>query len=118
MQRGEDQEQRDQAHRAHVDVSRVFVGAGQNHVDEQESRGYAELLELDALRRRGQLQAAGRAYDVNDLPMLESVGISAGYLSVLVLALYINSPATLPLYKHPKALWPLCVLLLYWITRT
>jgi len=76
------------------------------------------LLELDALRRRGQLQAAGRAYDVNDLPMLESVGISAGYLSVLVLALYINSPATLPLYKHPKALWPLCVLLLYWITRT
>ncbi len=73
--------------------------------------------ELDALRRRGQLQAAGRDYDVNDLPMLESVGISAGYLSVLVLALYINSPATLPLYKHPKALWPLCVLLLYWITR-
>jgi 4-hydroxybenzoate polyprenyltransferase len=73
--------------------------------------------ELDALRRRGQLQAAGRDYDVNDLPMLESVGISAGYLSVLVLALYINSPATLPLYRRPEALWPLCVLLLYWITR-
>lgn len=74
--------------------------------------------ELDALRRRGQLQAAGRDYDVNDLPMLESVGISAGYLSVLVLALYINSPATLRLYRHPQTLWPLCVLLLYWITRT
>jgi 4-hydroxybenzoate polyprenyltransferase len=73
--------------------------------------------ELDALRRRGQLHAAGRDYDVNDLPMLESVGISAGYLSVLVLALYINTPATLPLYRHPQALWPLCVLLLYWITR-
>ena len=73
--------------------------------------------ELDALRRRGQLQAAGRDYDVSDLPMLESVGISAGYVSVLVLALYINSPATLPLYRNPEALWPLCALLLYWITR-
>jgi 4-hydroxybenzoate polyprenyltransferase len=73
--------------------------------------------ELDALRRRGQLQAAGRDYTVGDLPMLESVGISAGYLSVLVLALYVNSPATLPLYSRPEALWPLCVLLLYWITR-
>jgi 4-hydroxybenzoate polyprenyltransferase len=73
--------------------------------------------ELDALRRRGQLQAAGRDYTVSDLPMLESVGISSGYLSVLILALYINSPATLPLYSRPEALWPLCVLLLYWITR-
>ena len=73
--------------------------------------------ELDALRRRGQLQAAGRDYDVSDLPMLESVGISAGYVSVLVLALYFNSPATMPLYRRPEALWPLCVLLLYWITR-
>jgi 4-hydroxybenzoate polyprenyltransferase len=73
--------------------------------------------ELDALRRRGQLQAAGRDYDIGDLPMLESVGISAGYVSVLVLALYVNSPATMPLYRRPEALWPLCVLLLYWITR-
>ena len=73
--------------------------------------------ELDALRRRGQLQAAGRDYDVDDLPMMESVGISAGYVSVLVLALYVNSPATLLMYRRPEALWPLCLLLLYWITR-
>lgn len=73
--------------------------------------------ELDALRRRGQLQAAGRDYAVDDLPMMESVGISAGYVSVLVLALYVNSPATLQMYRRPQALWPLCLLLLYWITR-
>jgi 4-hydroxybenzoate polyprenyltransferase len=73
--------------------------------------------ELDALRRRGQLQAAGRDYDVEDLPMLESVGISAGYVSVLVLALYVNSPGILLLYRRPEVLWGLCVLLLYWITR-
>lgn len=73
--------------------------------------------ELDSLRRRGQLQAAGRDYDVDDLPMLESVGISAGYVSVLVLALYVNSPGTLLLYRRPEVLWGLCVVLLYWITR-
>ncbi len=73
--------------------------------------------ELDALRRGRQLKAAGRGYHVEDLPMLEAMGISAGYLSVLVLALYINSPATVPLYRHPVAIWPLCVLLLYWVTR-
>jgi 4-hydroxybenzoate polyprenyltransferase/phosphoserine phosphatase len=73
--------------------------------------------ELDALRRRQQLEAAGRGYHVEDLPMLEALGISAGYLSVLVLALYINSPATVPLYRHPQAIWPLCFLLLYWVTR-
>jgi 4-hydroxybenzoate polyprenyltransferase len=73
---------------------------------------------LDALRRRGRLHAAGRDYDIEDLPMMESVGISAGYLSVLILALYINSPSTLQMYRHPQALWPLCLLMLYWVTRT
>jgi 4-hydroxybenzoate polyprenyltransferase len=74
--------------------------------------------ELDALRRRGRLHAAGRDYDIEDLPMMESVGISAGYLSVLILALYINSPSTSQMYRHPQALWPLCLLMLYWVTRT
>ena len=74
--------------------------------------------ELDALRRRGRLHAAGRDYDIEDLPLMESVGISAGYLSVLILALYINSPSTLQMYRHPQALWPLCLLMLYWVTRT
>jgi 4-hydroxybenzoate polyprenyltransferase len=73
--------------------------------------------ELDALRRRGNFQAAARDYDLADLPMVESVGISAGYLSVLVLALYVNSPNTLLLYRRPEVLWVLCALLLYWITR-
>ena len=41
----------------------------------------------------------------------------AGYLSVLVLALYINSPDIQPLYHRPKAIWMLCVLMLYWISR-
>jgi 4-hydroxybenzoate polyprenyltransferase len=73
--------------------------------------------ELDALRRVGRLKAAGRGYSVDDLPVLQSLGIAAGYLCVLVLALYINSPAVAQLYHRPKYIWALCVLMLYWISR-
>ena len=73
--------------------------------------------ELDSLRRQQRLQALGRGYHVEDLAVLQSFGTAAGYLSVLVLALYINSPEIEPLYHRPKAIWMLCVLMLYWISR-
>jgi len=73
--------------------------------------------ELDAMQRQGKLKAAGRGYHIDDLPMLHSLGAASGYLCVLVLALYINSPAVEPLYRHPQIIWFLCVLLLYWISR-
>jgi 4-hydroxybenzoate polyprenyltransferase len=75
------------------------------------------FAELEALRRQGRLRAAGRGYHVEDLPLLQSLGIASGYLSVLVLALYINSPEIQALYHHPKLIWMLCVLMLYWISR-
>lgn len=73
--------------------------------------------ELDSLRRQSQLLAAGRGYTTEDLPVLQSLGTAAGYLSVLVLALYINSPDIESLYHRPKLIWLLCVLMLYWISR-
>lgn len=73
--------------------------------------------ELDGLRRQHRLQAIGRGYHVEDLTILQSLGTAAGYLSVLVLALYINSPDIQALYHRPKVIWMLCVLMLYWISR-
>jgi 4-hydroxybenzoate polyprenyltransferase len=75
------------------------------------------FAELDALRRQNQFRAIGRDYEVRDLPVLQSLGSAAGYLSVLVLALYINSPEIESLYRRPKVIWVLCVLLLFWISR-
>ena len=65
------------------------------------------FAELEALRRQQRLRAVGRGYHVEDLPILQSLGTAAGYLSVLVLALYINSPAIESLYKEPKVIWTL-----------
>jgi uncharacterized protein (TIRG00374 family) len=73
--------------------------------------------ELDGMQRKGKLKAVGRGYHIEDLPILHSLGTASGNLCVLVLALYINSPEVQSLYKHPQAIWTLCVLMLYWISR-
>lgn len=73
--------------------------------------------ELDAMQRQGKLKAVGRGYHVEDLPILHSLGTASGNLCVLVLALYINSPAVESLYRRPQDIGFLCVLLLYWISR-
>jgi 4-hydroxybenzoate polyprenyltransferase/phosphoserine phosphatase len=75
------------------------------------------FAELDALRRQQRLRAVGRGYHIEDLSILQSLGTASGYLSVLVLALYINSPDIQPLYHRPKFIWMLCVLMLYWVSR-
>ncbi|MBC7701994.1 UbiA family prenyltransferase [Aquabacterium sp.] len=75
---------------------------------------YAELL---AMRKQGQLKASGRGYQVEDLALLQSLGSSSGYISILVLALYVNSPDIAVLYGHPKVVWMLCPIMLYWVSR-
>jgi 4-hydroxybenzoate polyprenyltransferase len=75
------------------------------------------FAELDSLRRQQRLRAIGRGYHVEDLSLLQSLGTAAGYMSVLVLALYINSPEIQALYNRPKLIWMLCVLMLYWVSR-
>lgn len=77
------------------------------------AKRYAELRGvLDS----GRMSAPGRGYAVTDLPMLHSSGMTAGYLAVLVLALYVNSAAS-AMYSRQQLMWLLCPLLLYWTTR-
>ena len=59
-----------------------------------------------------------RAYVGADKEILGTMGIISGYMSVLVLALYLNSQEVSTLYDHPQLLWLICPLLLYWISRT
>jgi 4-hydroxybenzoate polyprenyltransferase len=73
--------------------------------------------ELHDLRTQGGVAAAGRGYAVDDLPLVQSLGAGCGLVSVLVLALYVDSTAGEALYRHPHRLWLLCPLLLYWTGR-
>lgn len=75
----------------------------------------AELIDS---AERGNLRASGRGYHVEDLPIISMIAIGAGYGAVLVMTFYVNSPAMMDLYAFPEALWGVCAVLLYWVTRT
>jgi 4-hydroxybenzoate polyprenyltransferase len=73
--------------------------------------------ELKVLLKQGTEKSRGRGYHAADIDALMSLGSAAGYMAVLVLALYINSPTVRDLYHRPEVIWLLCPLLLYWISR-
>lgn len=62
-------------------------------------------------------QIIGRGYYPSDLQILQSLGGSAGYLAVLVMAFYINSEDVVRLYRYPQVLWLICPVIGYWIMR-
>jgi len=74
--------------------------------------------ELHDARQKGiKDKSAGRGYYPGDFELLASLGGASGYLSVLVLALYINEAASATLYRSPEWMWAACPLLLFWLSR-
>lgn len=74
---------------------------------------YAELSTLTL--EEGAL--TGRGYRKGDLEQLARFGTASGYLSVLILALYVSSGEVAALYTQPRLLWLLCPVMLYWVSR-
>jgi 4-hydroxybenzoate polyprenyltransferase len=75
---------------------------------------YSELILVQA---DGKGTLAGRAYQSVDTDTLAALGAASGYLAVLVLAFYINSDKVYQQYARPEALWLLCPMMMYWISR-
>ena len=74
---------------------------------------YAEL-EVQLLG--GKRKIHGRGYHTADAPLIQTMGIVAGYSSVLVLALYLNSDAVLKLYAAPELVWGAVPIMLFWVS--
>ena len=74
----------------------------------------AELLSLSA---QSKVATKGRDYRTSDNSTLTAMGVAAGFLAVLVMALFIDTPSTAAHYSTPRLLWLLCPLLLYWVGR-
>jgi 4-hydroxybenzoate polyprenyltransferase/phosphoserine phosphatase len=85
------------------------------------------FLSLAFVKRYGELHVArdaerseplsGRGYAARDLEMVASLGATAGQISVLVLALYVQDGHTVAVYAQPTIIWLACPLLLYWVAR-
>ncbi len=74
-------------------------------------------IELKNLLDTEATKIPGRDYSVSDIENIRSFGVTSGYLSVLIFALYINDEALIKLYTAPYWLWGISLLLLYWISR-
>jgi len=59
----------------------------------------------------------GRGYLSEDMSVLMSLGTSSALMSVLILALYIDSPQVASNYAEPLWLWLLPPAMLYWTSR-
>jgi 4-hydroxybenzoate polyprenyltransferase len=82
------------------------------------------LLSLALIKRYSELVATefasgsghARGYSGSDKVLLLAQGIASGYLSVLVLALYTNTGISERLNARHDLFWPVCLLLLYWVS--
>jgi len=75
---------------------------------------YIEL----AARRDAQLpDLTSRDYRNSDLDIVAALAAGAGFNAITIFMLYISSSAVNKLYTHPKILWLVVPLLMYWIAR-
>ncbi|WP_145603956.1 UbiA family prenyltransferase [Yersinia intermedia] len=73
------------------------------------------VVELKAAESVGKIK--GRGYYPTDMPLLLASGISAGYISILVFVLYIDSSSSLQNYSNPGILYLIAPILFIWLTR-
>ncbi len=73
--------------------------------------------ELRVMKAENKQKTSGRGYFVEDMELILNLGTVSGMLSVLIFVLYVNSHEVVQLYKNPEYLWPVSLILLYWISR-
>lgn len=76
----------------------------------------SELLAVQA-DSTSSAPVACRGYFTSDTPILIGLGTASALMSVLVLALYINSPNIMELYVSPRYLWLVCPVIALWLAR-
>jgi 4-hydroxybenzoate polyprenyltransferase/phosphoglycolate phosphatase-like HAD superfamily hydrolase len=72
--------------------------------------------ELQVQATSGKHKVHGRGYYTTDEPLVMNLGVTAGYASAVVLALYLNTDNVLMLYEQPEAVWGAVPVLLFWIS--
>jgi 4-hydroxybenzoate polyprenyltransferase/phosphoserine phosphatase len=60
---------------------------------------------------------SNRNYKLGDMQIVAALAAAAGFNAVTVFALYVSSDDVHALYRHPKILWLVCPILMYWIGR-
>lgn len=73
------------------------------------------VAEVDALAVKGGGKLNRRGYLHTDGPILKAMGLAAGFVSALVLALYLQEPANARHYGEPFVLWVVPAAVVFWL---
>lgn len=74
-------------------------------------------IELTTRLDRDLPDPTNRDYRRGDLQIVAALAGASGFNAITVFALYISSDTVRALYRHPKVLWLICPILMYWISR-
>ena len=74
------------------------------------------FAELQVQLLQGKNKVHGRGYFTDDAPLIQMLGIASGFMSVLVLALYLNSPEVQLLYANPEWVWGNVPVMVFWVS--
>ena len=72
--------------------------------------------ELQVQHEQGKDKAHGRGYYTSDASLVQMLGITSGYASVVILALYLNSSTVIQLYRSPEIVWGTVPTMLFWVS--
>jgi 4-hydroxybenzoate polyprenyltransferase len=72
--------------------------------------------ELEVQASSGNNKVHGRGYFTSYAALVMNLGVTSGFASVLVLALYLNSDAVLKLYRSPEVVWGVVPTMLFWMS--
>lgn len=72
--------------------------------------------ELQVQLAQGKMKAHGRGYLTSDAPLVQMLGVTAGYAAALVLALYLQTDTVLLLYQVPEVISGAVPIVLFWIS--
>lgn len=72
--------------------------------------------ELQVQLSQGKEKVHGRGYLTSDAPLIQILGVTSGYASVIVLALYLHGDTVVQLYRAPEVVWGAVPVMLFWIS--
>jgi 4-hydroxybenzoate polyprenyltransferase len=73
-------------------------------------------VELNERKNNSKSTSYGRGYKTEDKPLIINFGIISGYLSALIMALYIQNDKVFELYKQPEIIWLYVPCIIFWIS--
>jgi len=73
--------------------------------------------EIKMLEQMNQFNSSGRDYNVSDYDLMQSLGVTSAFMSILLMAFYVQDAYSGSVYSQPVVLWLTLPAFVYWLCR-